>query len=157
MLSRRERLMATLRGEPVDRPAVNFYEVGGFKVDLDDPDPFNVYNAPDWRPLVELAEQHTDIIRLMSPVRARSVDPTGSSTDPLYRELFRAELLAEEVPLGDYHYFTIHDPKERLICAAAFRERALMSARPGWGRQPDTTGSRRPKSSLRCCVQPRLC
>ncbi len=96
MLSRRERLMATLRGEPVDRPAVNFYEVGGFKVDLDDPDPFNIYNAPDWRPLVQLAEQHTDIIRLMSPVRARSIDPTRSTTDPLYREFFREELSEEE-------------------------------------------------------------
>ncbi len=91
MLSRRERLMATLRGEPVDRPAVNFYEIGGFKVDLDDPDPFNVYNAPDWRPLVELAEHHTDIIRLMSPVRARSVDPMSSPDNPLYREFFRDE------------------------------------------------------------------
>ena len=39
MLTRRERLMLTLRGQPVDRPAVNFYEIGGFKVDPDDPDP----------------------------------------------------------------------------------------------------------------------
>ena len=38
------------------------------------------------------------------------------------------ELLAEDVSLGDYHYFTIHDPKERLICAAAFRERVLHHA-----------------------------
>ncbi len=41
-VSRRERLMATLRGEPVDRPAVNFYEVGGFKVDPSDPDELNI-------------------------------------------------------------------------------------------------------------------
>ena len=91
MFSRRERLMATLRGQPVDRPAVNFYEIGGFKVDLDDPDSFNVYNAPDWRPLVELAEQHTDIIRLMSPVRSRSFDPTSSTISPIHREFFRDE------------------------------------------------------------------
>ncbi len=32
------------------------------------------------------------------------------------------------VPLGDYHYFRIRDPKERLICAAAFAERVLHHA-----------------------------
>jgi len=30
--------------------------------------------------------------------------------------------------LGDYHYFTIHDPKKRCICAASFRERVLHHA-----------------------------
>jgi hypothetical protein len=30
--------------------------------------------------------------------------------------------------VGDYHYFRIHDPNERLICAAAFRERVLHHA-----------------------------
>jgi len=29
MMTRRERLMATLQGKVVDRPAVSFYEVGG--------------------------------------------------------------------------------------------------------------------------------
>ncbi len=83
--------MLTLRGQPVYRPAVNFYEIGGFKVDPDDPDPFNIYNAPDWRDLLQLAEQHTDLIRMMSPVRARSVDPSGSSTSPLRDEFFKTE------------------------------------------------------------------
>ena len=91
MLSRRERLMATLRGEPVDRPPVCFYEVGGFKVDPEDPDPYNIYNAPDWRPLLQLAEQRTDLIRLMSPVRVRSVDPTGSASGPTRQEFFKDE------------------------------------------------------------------
>ena len=63
--------MAILRGEPVDRPAVNFYEIGGFKIDPTDPDPFNVYNDPSWRPLLALAEEHTDLIRMRSPVKAR--------------------------------------------------------------------------------------
>jgi hypothetical protein len=40
----------------------------------------------------------------------------------------RAELLAGVARVGDYHYFTIHDPKERLICAASFRERVLHHA-----------------------------
>ena len=34
--------MATLRGEPVDRPAVSFYEIGGFQSDPADPDPYNI-------------------------------------------------------------------------------------------------------------------
>lgn len=91
MLTRRERLRATLRGEPVDRPAVCFYEVGGFKVDPEDPDPYNVYNAPDWRPLLELAEERTDLIRLMSPVRERSVDPASSAAGPVWQEFFENE------------------------------------------------------------------
>jgi RNA-directed DNA polymerase len=40
----------------------------------------------------------------------------------------REQLLAGEVTVGDYHYFKVHDPKERLICAAAFRERVLHHA-----------------------------
>jgi hypothetical protein len=56
--------MATLHGEPVDRPAVSFYEVGGFLVDPSDPDPYNVYNAPSWQPLLQLAEEKTDLIRM---------------------------------------------------------------------------------------------
>ena len=39
-----------------------------------------------------------------------------------------AELLAGTAPVGDYHYFKVHDPKERLICAATFRERVLHHA-----------------------------
>jgi uroporphyrinogen-III decarboxylase len=71
-MTRRERLMATMRGEAVDRPAVNFYEIGGFLVNPEDPDEYNIYNSPSWQPLLELAENYTDIIRLVSPVRAQS-------------------------------------------------------------------------------------
>ncbi len=67
--------MATLQGRPVDRPAVNFYEVGGFAIDPADPDPLNVYSDPSWRPLLQLAEERTDLIRMRSAVRARSWDP----------------------------------------------------------------------------------
>lgn len=64
----RERLMAMLEQKPVDRPGVNFYEIGGFKIDPTDPDPFNIYNHPSWQPLLQLAEEQTDLIR-MRPVR----------------------------------------------------------------------------------------
>jgi hypothetical protein len=40
----------------------------------------------------------------------------------------RGDLLAGTVRVGEYHYFTIHDPKERVICAATFRERVLHHA-----------------------------
>ncbi len=77
-MTSRERLMATLRGEPVDRPAVNFYEIGGFDVDPSDPDEFNVYNDPSWRPLLQLAEERSDLIRMRSAVRCRSWEPRAA-------------------------------------------------------------------------------
>lgn len=40
----------------------------------------------------------------------------------------RKDLLNVNVQVGNYHYFTIYDPKERLICAAAFKERVLHHA-----------------------------
>ncbi len=40
----------------------------------------------------------------------------------------RQELLSGSVAVGEYHTFTIHDPKERAICAASFRERVLHHA-----------------------------
>jgi RNA-directed DNA polymerase len=30
--------------------------------------------------------------------------------------------------VGNYRYFTVHDPKKRTICAAQFRERVLQHA-----------------------------
>ncbi len=60
-MTRRERLMKTLNGETVDRPAVSFYEIDGSQ-NMDDPDPFNIYNHPSWKPLIELAREKTDRI-----------------------------------------------------------------------------------------------
>ncbi len=76
-MTRRERLMATLQGKPVDRPAVNFYEIGGFKVNPADQDEFNIYKHPTWQPLLELANQQTDIIRMASAVRPKAHEPGG--------------------------------------------------------------------------------
>ena len=94
-MTRRERLMATLRGEPVDRPAVNFYEIGGFQIDPSDPDRFNVYNDPSWQPLLQLAEEQTDLIRMRSPVRSRSHEvervPHKSEVETRRAEFFKIE------------------------------------------------------------------
>lgn len=61
-MTRKERLMATLRGEPVDRPPVCFYEINGYTENEGDPDPFNIYNDPSWKPLLTLAREKTDRI-----------------------------------------------------------------------------------------------
>ncbi len=98
MMSRRERLMATLRGKPVDRPAVNFYEVGGFQVDPSDPDELNVYNDPSWKSLLRLAEEQTDLIRMRSPVKPRSHEATSGKSDSetCRDEFFRTEKYVEK-------------------------------------------------------------
>ena len=95
-MTRRERLMATLKGEVVDRPAVSFYEIGGFLVDPDDPDKYNIYNSPSWQPLLKLAENHTDIIRLVSPVRARSHLSWNGSITTDFRKQYVGEKVWEE-------------------------------------------------------------
>jgi len=88
--------MATLRGQAVDRPAVSFYEIGGWDIlsQCDNDDEFNVYNHPSWRPLAELAASETDIIRmggggwLDSPDDPASDDPAapGHVTYDTWRE-----------------------------------------------------------------------
>ncbi|MHC4741182.1 MAG: uroporphyrinogen decarboxylase family protein [Planctomycetota bacterium] len=90
--------MATLRGEPVDRPAVNLYEIGGLVMDPTDPDPFNIYSDPSWKPLLDLAELETDLIRLRSPVREDSHRAWADSqeTEGLRDEFFKTEAFEEE-------------------------------------------------------------
>lgn len=82
-----------------------------------------------------LIEQIADIdnLRLAFYKAARSKEAKEEVN--LYRlcldtNLFylRNSLLNSEVIVGDYHYFKIFDPKERLICAAAFSERVLHHA-----------------------------
>ncbi len=76
-MNRRQRLMATLRGEWVDRPAVSFYELNGLDENPQDSDPFNIYSHPSWQPLIRLAREKTDRI-VMRGVAFDSVQP-----DPL--------------------------------------------------------------------------
>lgn len=75
-MTRRERLMATLRGEAVDRPAVNFHEINGME-NTSAADPFNIYSHPSWKRLIELARDRTD--RIVT----RSVPFKGEKPDPL--------------------------------------------------------------------------
>ena len=65
-MNRRERLMATLNGKPVDRPAVSFYELNGVDERPEDSDPFNIFSHPSWLPLIDLPRDRTDRIVLRS-------------------------------------------------------------------------------------------
>jgi len=104
MMTSRERLMATLRGEPADRPAVNFYEIGGFRIDPSDTDEFNVYNDPSWQPLLQLAEEQTDLIRMRSSVRPRSHD-VEVSLEKSGAANYRDEFFKTEQYMEDGHRF----------------------------------------------------
>lgn len=43
-------------------------------------------------------------------------------------QTLRRQLLSGEIPIGHYRYFSIYDPKKRLICAASFPERVMHHA-----------------------------
>jgi len=88
--------MATLNGSEVDRPAVSFYEIGGFLINPDDRDSYNIYNSPSWRPLLDLAEKATDIIRMVSPVRPQSHLSWGGSSNVDFRKKYVEEKTWEE-------------------------------------------------------------
>ncbi|NSW90481.1 MAG: hypothetical protein HPY74_07360 [Firmicutes bacterium] len=76
-MTRRERLMATIKGEKTDRPPVCFYEINGLDQDPDNKDRFNIYNDPSWYPLIKLAREKSDRIVL------RGVGFKRGSEDPL--------------------------------------------------------------------------
>ena len=50
--------------------------------------------------------------------------------DDLYQNLIKLqhEITSGNINIGNYHYFTIYEPKKRLICAASFPERVLHHA-----------------------------
>jgi len=65
-MDRRERLLATLRGEAVDRAPVSFYELNGLDENPHDKSPFNIYSDPSWSPLIDLTREKTDRIVMRS-------------------------------------------------------------------------------------------
>jgi hypothetical protein len=79
-MTRKERLERTLRGEPVDRPAVSFYEIDGNQ-DTQNADPFNVFNSPDWQPIIDLAREESDrMVSVHVPVRGGPEHPLAERT-----------------------------------------------------------------------------
>jgi hypothetical protein len=80
-MNRRQRLMASLRGETVDRPPVSFYEINGLDEQPEDDDAFNIFNHPSWRPLIELARERTDrIVMRAVPFVTKEPDPLEERT-----------------------------------------------------------------------------
>ncbi len=77
-MTRHERLLRSLRGLPVDRPPVCFYEINGYDEHPEDPDPFNIFSHPSWKPLIYLAREKTDRI-IMRGVAFKEIapDPIG--------------------------------------------------------------------------------
>jgi uroporphyrinogen-III decarboxylase len=73
-MTRKERLLATIAGCPVDRPAVSFYEINGLTQDPNDKDPFNIYSHPSWHPLLDLARDKTDRL-ILSHVPLKNARP----------------------------------------------------------------------------------
>lgn len=81
-MTRRERLMATLNGKPVDRPAVSFYELNGMDEHPENTDPFNIYSHPSWKPLLDLTREKTDrIVMRWAGVRNEAPNPINELTD----------------------------------------------------------------------------
>jgi hypothetical protein len=79
-MNRRERLLATLRGQPVDRPAVSFYEINGLE-EGSDQDPYNIYAHPSWVPLIALAADKTDrIVMRTVPLKDAPPNPLDECT-----------------------------------------------------------------------------
>lgn len=77
-MNRRERLMASLRGGPVDRTPVNFYELDGFNQNPDNPDRFNIFNHPSWQPLLSLTREKSDRIVMCYPgIMGEAPDPAA--------------------------------------------------------------------------------
>ncbi len=83
-MTSRQRLEAALNQAPVDRVPVNLYELSGFDINPDDPDEFNVYKYPTWKPLLQLVNEKTDLIKMVSARTSRGHEVNGLDLDPFY-------------------------------------------------------------------------
>ncbi len=113
MMTRRERLMATLRDEPVDRPAVCFYELNGIDQRPNPADPFNIFNDPSWKPLLDLTRDVSDRV-VMRGVPFRDAPP-----DPLAAHVRQRSWEAD----GRRHSETVVEAPGRRLTQRTQRER----------------------------------
>jgi len=117
-MKRRERLMATLRGEQVDRPAVSFYELNGLDEVPENEDPFNIYSHPSWLPLIKLTREKTDRI-VMRGVSYASVTPDPIETISKNESVLRdgSRFITKRVQAGNRLLTTRtrHDPDVNTI------------------------------------------
>jgi hypothetical protein len=150
-MNRRQRLMASIRGETVDRPPISFYEINGLDEQPEDDDPFNIFNHPSWRPLIQLAQEKTDrIVMRVVPFRATVPDPlealtkTESWHDELGRLFTRRSVRAGKRLLTD---LTRRDPEvnttwtvEHLLKGVEDLKTYLELPLPDPAGEPDTNG-----------------
>ncbi|MBN2048160.1 MAG: hypothetical protein JW750_09980 [Anaerolineaceae bacterium] len=79
-MTRKQRLMAAIRGEAVDRPPVCFYELNGVDEIPDPRDPFNVFTGPRWADLIGLVREQSDRIVMRGPKILDSSNPLDELT-----------------------------------------------------------------------------
>ncbi|MFZ2656341.1 MAG: uroporphyrinogen decarboxylase family protein [Victivallales bacterium] len=80
-MTRKERLMGSVRGQGVDRPPVCFYEITGYDENPSDKDPFNIYSDPSWKAVIALAKERTDRIVRRSVSFKHAGDPEKTNAD----------------------------------------------------------------------------
>jgi len=90
-----------------------------------DPDEFNVYHDPSWRPLLQLAEQRSDLIRMRSAVRSRSWDPGRASVGPQTQK----SAFGAPVPARQKSRAGTHDLRANLVQAHRYVENQWHCAR----------------------------
>lgn len=81
IMTRKERLMKTLRGEKVDRPPVSFYELDYAAPSKGKPDPYNIYDDPSWTPLLQMV--HDKVDRIYN-VAANACADNKNGTDAMF-------------------------------------------------------------------------
>ena len=118
-MTRRERLLASIRGTPVDRPPVCFYEINGITQDPNNADPYNIFNHPSWRPALDLARTQSDLI-IMCGVPFRNAPPNPAP------ELYQNEKWEE----GDSRFYrTTIRAGQRTLTATGRHDRDVNT---GW-------------------------
>ncbi len=79
----------------------------------------------------EIAAMDNLLLAFYKAQRGKANKPTiyeySKNLMPNLQKLQR-EIQSDTVEVGDYHYFTIYDPKKRQICAAPFAQRVLHHA-----------------------------
>ncbi|HBC88802.1 MAG TPA: hypothetical protein DCZ94_17810 [Lentisphaeria bacterium] len=112
-MTRRERLMATLNGAPVDRPPVSFYELNGVDENPNDKDPFNIYSHPSWKPLIDLTMEKTDrIVRRHPQIKDSTPNPIDNLTkrETYYKDGSRYVETSIKAGKRTLKSLTRHDP-----------------------------------------------
>ncbi len=79
-MNRRQRLLSTIKGEKTDRTPVCFYEINGYDEDVENTDPFNIFNDASWKELIELARDHSDRIVMRGVPFVKDKDPIKELT-----------------------------------------------------------------------------